>query len=657
MSSPHALLTACGICSGVTSHGSVRIADCSRNRHDCQLCHLLSTGIERWSETLPHAARIGVQKFEFLQFKDARDTSFTFELWSTPASDLQKPPQFDVSLDCADGKPQSLIETHALPQDLPTQLVLQRVVSFIERWTASCDTYHPLCSVEPAGLPKRVLDVSSRESELVKLVALGGVYAPYIALSYCWGSSKSNISTTSTTIADHMRGIPTNALPRVFKDVLAICRAINIRYLWIDSLCIIQDSQEDWELESAKMATIYSNSHLTIAASACVDPQASLFSDRWTTVRDPTDSTHRVPIAPIPINCGDLMFKLRPQLHLAHDRFAQLDNAHHHAADAPLLTRAWAYQERLLPSRTLHFHAEELVWECKTGLRCECGIVDDPLLREAEACAMEESTLPSDAQRWLKSFIARVDHPNATHEELVSIWMDVVSEYTRLNLTSESDRLPALSGLAGKFLNTSLGDYIGGIWTKTLPIALLYYVMRDNDLSSSTDAYQPQAPSWSWASISLASAHGISYDRAIENFIAPSQEFQLVRATYKVLGKNPFGWVKRGVLKVRGLTVTCLAMRQEGGMALRIRNSRTQMRCSSRGDMMDLSLDHHDEEYDKILLLYLGSGFGLALLNVANHFLAPTAFRRVGIAQWTRGSRLWDKYWGKHMERRCIDLV
>lgn len=55
-------------------------------------------------------------------------------------------------------------------------------------------------------------------------------------------------------------------LPPLFQDAIIITRQLGLRYLWIDSLCIIQDSLRDWETEAAKMASIYQNSYVTISA-------------------------------------------------------------------------------------------------------------------------------------------------------------------------------------------------------------------------------------------------------------------------------------------------------------------------------------------------------------------------------------------------------
>ncbi|KAF1951235.1 hypothetical protein CC80DRAFT_509097 [Byssothecium circinans] len=107
-------------------------------------------------------------------------------------------------------------------------------------------------------------------------------------------------------------------------------------------------------------------------------------------------------------------YRMRPLLNEAYLRFTEVDNALQHIADAPLLTRAWAYQERLLPVRTLHLHAEQLIWECKSGLRCECGSLDHPELKRAEFYNLQDFVYSPESRRWLKPFVAlRVDQPPA----------------------------------------------------------------------------------------------------------------------------------------------------------------------------------------------------------------------------------------------------
>jgi hypothetical protein len=89
--------------------------------------------------------------------------------------------------------------------------------------------------------------------------------APYIALSHCWGKNPI-VRTTTGTLAQRKQGIDMSLLPPAFRDAIVIARRLDVRYLWIDSLCIIQDDQLDWQTESAKMSTIYQHALLTISA-------------------------------------------------------------------------------------------------------------------------------------------------------------------------------------------------------------------------------------------------------------------------------------------------------------------------------------------------------------------------------------------------------
>ena len=89
--------------------------------------------------------------------------------------------------------------------------------------------------------------------------------APYIALSHCWGKAPI-VRTTKDTLSRRRQGIDTSLLPPAFQDAILIARRLEVRYLWIDSLCIIQDDELDWQTESAKMSTIYQNALLTISA-------------------------------------------------------------------------------------------------------------------------------------------------------------------------------------------------------------------------------------------------------------------------------------------------------------------------------------------------------------------------------------------------------
>lgn len=525
----------------------------------------------------------------------------------------------------------------------------------IEQWTASCDHYHPRCALPNHPiLPRRVLDISSRKNDKIKLLELNGASGRYVALSYSWGPLGVALKTTTETLSTHLRGISWNAFPKTFQDVIQICRMLEIRYLWIDALCILQDDTEDWESESSKMAEIYSNSFLTIAATSCADINTSLFSERRTAWTLPQGETVKATSGSTEAFYFRHGFRLGPRLHLAHDRFIELENAHKHREDAPLLTRAWAFQERLLPSRTLHFHAEELVWECRTSIRCECGELDDPWLKEAEYHGADTLQVPAEtnSEGWLKSLFASVLTPGVPHEKLSYIWMDLVSEFSRLDLTYESDRLPALSGLAAKFSNGSLGlgDYFAGMWLGSLARCLLYESVWGGDTFSVPPNYHPQAPSWSWASIPLAGSNAISYTRVLNLYFETSPDFKLLGLAGKVLGKNPFGWVKNGVLSVQGQCVRCLTVKKtDGTWALKRRAS--HMSLAEHDELAELILDGPRPVKNnlRITCLYLGSGLGIAL-----HAKSwdPPQYQRVGLVFISSESRLWE-----HTVIKMLDLV
>lgn len=327
------------------------------------------------------------------------------------------------------------------------------------KWIKDCNANHHGCEVPPSTpLPTRVLDVGlNGTQDEVKLIVPVNAKASYIALSYCWGNCGEMIKTTKDSVAAWMRGIPWLELPKTFRDAITITRALGSRFLWIDALCILQGDIKDWEIESAKMASIYSNSFLTLAVTAGSNPHTGLFLRRWTrfsmkcsdfhaqnisasTRRDVLEIRRngRLSIQAVRLTHPDQDngIYVRPQLHLAHDRFKQTENATEHLEDAPLLSRAWAFQERLLPTRTLHFPAEELVWECKSGVSCECGEID------SEQNQAVDTTSPKTG--WLKKSLAIASRSESSMQSLGYIWLDIVSEFSRLRLTLEADRMPAL---------------------------------------------------------------------------------------------------------------------------------------------------------------------------------------------------------------------
>jgi hypothetical protein len=221
-------------------------------------------------------------------------------------------------------------------------------------WLQSCIESHPKCSrsLDHSWLPTRVIDVGSISNPDLRLriTNLASPVSPYATLSHCWGKLKikqlllSNLSTL-------VNGIVFAELPMTFQDAIVITRRLGLRFLWIDSLCIIQDSIEDWAHESAMMDLVYSNSTCNIAATAAEDSSVGCFFERNPLLAQPC----RVKIDSFPGPVSD-----SGQYHLVQEAlfFNSIDNQ-------PLNWRGWVLQEQFLSPRIIRCGRNQLFWECQ----------------------------------------------------------------------------------------------------------------------------------------------------------------------------------------------------------------------------------------------------------------------------------------------------
>lgn len=144
-------------------------------------------------------------------------------------------------------------------------------MSLAKTWIAECLSNHLEClsihgKYEPTSLPDRVLCIRSEQSTFLFVNSEGRV-ARYAALSHRWGDF-APLQLSKATLNSWQRGISPFSLPPMFQDTVRVCRALWIEYLWIDSLCIVQDSTEDWNEQASRMSQIYSCAYVTIAADA-----------------------------------------------------------------------------------------------------------------------------------------------------------------------------------------------------------------------------------------------------------------------------------------------------------------------------------------------------------------------------------------------------
>ncbi|KAK1635891.1 heterokaryon incompatibility protein-domain-containing protein [Colletotrichum phormii] len=279
------------------------------------------------------------------------------------------------------------------------------VFGLVERWYNTSKNNHTECnetftgtvgsltkSYEPL-LPTRVLDVGSAD-----------------------GSGEPKLLVNNGTHAS------------IAQDAIRIVRFLGLRYLWIDSLCIVQDNADDWRKESVQMGRIYKDAEITVAASGARDGSEGCFVPR-----PPLQPVVRLPYSE-PSQGEYMSATLFP------------DSINTTVSETPLDNRAWITQEWMLSPRVIHYTKARLVWACRTLLKCE-----DEALRERPA-------LPTS-----QALAAERGDSYVDNEEIMGFyadWCDLVSTYAARNLTYDSDKPVAILGLV-----TEVGNGIGERYT------------------------------------------------------------------------------------------------------------------------------------------------------------------------------------------------
>ena len=346
----------------------------------------------------------------------------------------------------------------------PSSLGTESLESFnkLTHWLTTCISSHAGCTkpiLQPNATLVRMLEIDLDRCEPIERIRLRSSVWPtkYATLSYCWGPDLRTIPRLlHRNLSDRLQEIMLDTLPRTFKDAVVCAYRLGIRYLWIDCLCIIQDSKSDWLQQSAFMAEIYSNAFVNFAATASSSCDGGLFRSRSFSDVNPC--------------IVDPHFEGNPAfLYHCVDPDVWRD-----VKDGVLNTRGWTFQETLLAPRTLHFAETQIYWQCES--LCASEIYVDGL----------PYTTPLNGKSQLAS----------TREK----WWTIVGEFTSRSLTHETeDKLVALSGVARRVaMNDHLKDneYLAGIWRHDLPSGLFWRSISgglplDNGV-----------PSWSWASIS-----------------------------------------------------------------------------------------------------------------------------------------------------------
>lgn len=507
----------------------------------------------------------------------------------------------------------------------------------------ACVANHPKCGVSHNGfLPTRLLLVPF-DAEEAGVCLRHRESVPrdtrYAALSHCWGPETSwpKCRTTADNYSQQLLGIPWAALPRTFANAITATRRLGLEYIWIDSLCIVQQDEADWKLESVTMHQVYSNAYVTLAAAESSDSHGGFWlgqSYNW-----------KMPERLMTFTWRGKKFLLLLFSEPAHRTWHVVHGARFDRyGTPPLLSRAWAFQERIVSPRTLFFGKGGIMWDCFTNNEVQQDLFSELLHVASSPCYGPKQHFAdySTASASLGSF---------------HLWHHIVSQYTDLCLSVATDRLPAIAAVAQRIHTSRPGDeYICGLWRSSLAHDLLWqpkpHIHIQNNqtpallpaknevlISGHEDEAQEDffmspyiGPSWSWAS-SFGSVIFRAQDIA-------TTKLELLGTRIKFQDGNRFGRVSQGShLIVRVLTLPCRwkpnRPSADGPRKLKLLKSRRQ---SIRDVYFRLDSDFQmwrgwdrEAETDALLALVGLTESGQARALVLHHFGDTKTYRRIGI--------------------------
>jgi hypothetical protein len=361
-----------------------------------------------------------------------------------------------------------------------------------EHWLRDCLEDHESCvDIKSSFTPTRLVLIADGEPR-VRFRDEIPQHTRYATLSHCWGSTRF-VTLLKENCEKFRSRISPNALSKTIRESIETARLLGFWYIWIDTLCIVQDDEEDWEREATSMAAVYGGSALNLAASGAIDGTIGLISER---------PPH---------------WRCQAQLHDGHEyRLYEVIPQQFDSRvlnESPLMQRGWALQERILPTRTLHFTKTEMFWECK----------------KVTACETFANGIPGQVTKFSDSYFAK--------RSLVSnMWTWIIQSYSRCRLTYPTDKLVAIAGLARQAFLEQGDQYIAGMWKKDLVYQLCWWVPEPRASPLITTYI---APSWSWASVDQAVAGYSMIPDASHNITI--RMVWIINIDIKFASPDPFG--------------------------------------------------------------------------------------------------------------------
>ncbi|KAI0855223.1 hypothetical protein F4860DRAFT_507647 [Xylaria cubensis] len=332
----------------------------------------------------------------------------------------------------------------------------------LKEWIRVCDSTHKTCieDVKPAPtMPTRLVEVGYPP----RLVKSGCIKpSPYVALSHCWGKTEI-LCTTNENITQLMESINFSSLPKTFRDAIQVTRGIGIEYIWIDSLCIIQDDKNDWEHESAQMGKVFSFAYCTIGASSSRSSVEGFLDKRCSR------------------SCVQLKTTGNRTLYVCQN----IDNFHLDVELGELNSRGWVLQERALSRRSIFYTRTQVYWECGAGVHCETLA----RLKNAKAALIGDAKFPNSALEYYRD----------GRQMLVQ---DLYERYSRLAFTHYWDRPVAILGLQERLAKAFKTQGAYGLFATYVGRLLLWKrsgVHHMTRIQQHSGAHC-RAPTWSWFS-------------------------------------------------------------------------------------------------------------------------------------------------------------
>jgi hypothetical protein len=322
----------------------------------------------------------------------------------------------------------------------------------------------------------------------------------YAVLTHCWGGVEIHSKTTLANVDGYFISIDIETLPKTFREAIQIARALQLRYLWIDSLCIIQQCAPDWEIESAKMAAIFRNATLTISASTAENstqgcgintllPPSKQFTLPYRAAlgqRQPYFSISRTNRNPLKIQKG-AWWEERP------------------FSEFPIHSRAWIFQEKVLSRRILHATHGFFIYQCATHMDYEDGL------------------RYGDANKLVSHVPGHVLRPAATHNRAYDgdryLWWSWMHDFTQRQLTKPEDNYAALAGVTALYREMTRDEPVLAMWKSDLVIHLAWEVWEPDRGKVRLAAYPgwERRPSWTWMSYPHGTVHPNIHDVDFED--------------------------------------------------------------------------------------------------------------------------------------------